>query len=225
MKRGLTIAVDGPAGAGKSSAARGLARGMRYRHIDTGAMYRAAAWGAWKAGLPLEDEKALLRGVRAMRFEFQERGGKSAVLLNGEDVTGHLRSPEAGQAASRLSVHPAVRRVLVNRQRRLARGGGVVMEGRDIGTVVLPRADVKFFLDATPEERGRRRWKELREKGQRGSLKKIVEDIRARDHRDRTRAASPLRAADDAVVIDTTGFSLAEVQSVLRAWVKEKTRR
>lgn len=225
MKRPLAIAVDGPAGAGKSSAARGLARALRYRHIDTGAMYRAAAWGAWKSGLPLEDENALLRGVRAMRFEFRESERKPLVFLDGEDVTAHLRSPEAGQAASRLSVHPAVRRVLVDRQRRLARGGGVVMEGRDIGTVVLPRADVKFFLDATPEERGRRRWNELREKGQRASLKKIVDDIRARDHRDRTRAASPLRAAEDAVVVDTTGFSLAEVQKILRAWVRKKTRR
>jgi cytidylate kinase len=224
MKRPLTIAVDGPAGAGKSSAARGLARALRYRHIDTGAMYRAAAWGAWRAGLPLDDAAALLRGVRAQRYEFKETNDGSRVLLNGEDVTAHLRSPEAGQAASRLSIHPAVRRVLVDRQRRLARGGGVVMEGRDIGTVVLPRADVKFFLDATPEERGRRRWKELRAKGQRASLGKIIEDIRARDHRDRTRAASPLRAADDAVVIDTTGFSLPEVQQVLRTWVRRKTR-
>ena len=225
MKRKLTIAVDGPAGAGKSSAARGLARALRYRHIDTGAMYRAAAWGAWKAGLPLDDAAALLRGVRAQRYEFKETKDGARVFLDGEDVTARLRSPEAGQAASQLSVHPAVRRVLVDRQRRLARGGGVVMEGRDIGTVVLPRADVKFFLDATPEERGRRRWRELRAKGRRASLKKIIDDIRARDHRDRTRAASPLRAADDAVVIDTTGFSLAEVQKILRDWVKRKTHR
>jgi cytidylate kinase len=217
----LSIAVDGPAGAGKSTAARDLARLLNYRHIDTGAMYRAAALGALDRGLPLEDETSLRTAVRKMRIECLPG---PRLLLNGRDVTGRLRTPEAGQAASRLSAHPTVRKILVDRQKRLARGGGVVMEGRDIGTVVLPRADVKFFLDASPEERGRRRWKELRAAGARARLADIVEDIRHRDHRDRTRAASPLRAAEDAVVVDTTRCTRAQVTRILLDWIRRKRR-
>lgn len=221
VPRGWVIAVDGPAGAGKSSAARGLARALGFRHIDTGAMYRAAAWAALRAGVPLDNEAALLRVAGRTRFDFTD----GATRVDGQDVAGAIRTPEVAGAASAIAVRPRLRKILVDRQRRMGRGGGVVMEGRDVGTVVFPRAPVKFFLDATPEERARRRWKELRAKGAAPRLGEILRSIRERDERDRTRAASPLRAAADAVVIDTTGYTLAEVGGLMLAEVRRRSRR
>ncbi len=214
------IAVDGPAGAGKSSAARGLARALGFRHIDTGAMYRAAAWAALRAGVPLDAEKALIRVVGKTRFDFTD----GATRVDGVDVAGAIRTPEVAGAASAIAVRPRLRKILVDRQRRMGRGGGVVMEGRDVGTVVFPRAHVKFFLDATPEERARRRWKELRAKGPAPALAEILRSIRERDDRDRNRAASPLRAAADAVVVDTTTFPLKTVERMLLAEVRRRAR-
>lgn len=214
------IAVDGPAGAGKSSAARGLARALGFRHIDTGAMYRAAAWAALRAGVPLDAERALIRVVGKTRFDFTD----GATRVDGVDVAAAIRTPEVAGAASAIAVRPRLRKILVDRQRRMGRGGGVVMEGRDVGTVVFPRAHVKFFLDATPEERARRRWKELRAKGPAPTLAEILRSIRERDDRDRNRAASPLRAAADAVVVDTTGHTLPEVGRLLLAEIRRKAR-
>lgn len=214
------IAVDGPAGAGKSSAARGLARALGFRHIDTGAMYRAAAWAALRAGVSLDAERALVRVVGKTRFDFTD----GATRVDGVDVAGAIRTPEVAGAASAIAVRPRLRKILVDRQRRMGRGGGVVMEGRDVGTVVFPRAHVKFFLDATPEERARRRWKELRAKGPAPALAEILRSIRERDDRDRNRAASPLRAAADAVVVDTTGYTLPEVGRLLLAEIRRKAR-
>lgn len=219
--RGWVIAVDGPAGAGKSSAARGLARALGYRHVDTGAMYRAAAWAVLRAGSDPSRENAVMKVLIKTKFDFSD--GK--VEVDGRDAAGDIRTAEAGQAASRLAVLPRVRRLLVARQRRMGRGGGVVMEGRDVGTVVFPRARMKFFLDATPEERARRRWKELRAAGRRASLTAILTSIKERDERDRSRAVSPLRAAADAVVVDTTRLTLPRVRRVLLERVLQKARR
>jgi len=214
------ITVDGPAGAGKSTAARDIAQALGYRHIDTGSMYRAAAWGAYRQGIPLDDERALKTAVARMRFRFSN----GSIFLNGTNVTDLIRSPEAGQAASQISTHPSVRTILVRRQQRLAREGRVVMEGRDIGTIVLPRAPMKFFLDASPEERGRRRWEELKGSGVKKNLKDITEDIRARDYRDRTRTVGPLRPAADAVLVDTTHNNRDDVKKILLGFIKKKWR-
>lgn len=205
------IAVDGPAGAGKSSAARALARALGFRHIDTGAMYRAAAWALLQTKTPLHRPARVLQTLRKTSFDFSD--GKTSV--GGQDVAPALRTAAVTQAASAVATVPAVRRLLVQRQREMGRGGGVVMEGRDVGTVVFPRAPLKFFLDASPQERALRRWKELRRGGQRPALATIERAIRERDHRDRTRAVSPLKAAPDAIVIDSTGVSLAGVRRLL----------
>ena len=217
----LIVTIDGPAGTGKSSTARSLARCLGVEFLDTGAMYRAAAWAALRAGVPLDNEAALLRVAGRTRFDFTD----GATRVDGQDVAGAIRTPEVAGAASAIAVRPRLRKILVDRQRRMGRGGGVVMEGRDVGTVVFPRAPVKFFLDATPEERARRRWKELRAKGAAPRLGEILRSIRERDERDRTRAASPLRAAADAVVIDTTGYTLAEVGGLMLAEVRRRSRR
>lgn len=220
----LTIAMDGPAGAGKSTSAQDLARALGIRYIDTGAMYRGVAWAAVRAGIEPDDRKRVRHLLSRTRLTF-EGTKKRRLFVNGEDASGAIRTPAVSQAASRLATVPEVRTFLVSAQRKLARGGGVVMEGRDIGTVVLPKADLKFFLDASVEERARRRWKELRAKGKPDSLKDIEAAIRERDHRDRTRAVSPLCAASDAVVLDTTHDSRARVKRLLLDWVRRKTDR
>jgi cytidylate kinase len=223
-RRSLTIAIDGPAGAGKSTSAKDLARALGLRYIDTGAMYRGVAWAAVRAGIEPDNRRQVRKILARARLAFE--GTKNPRLyVNGEDASAAIRTPDVSQAASRLATVPDVRTFLVRAQRQLARGGGVVMEGRDIGTVVLPTADLKFFLDASVEERARRRWKELRATGKRDRLKDIEAAIRERDHRDRTRAVSPLCAAPDAVVLDTTRDSRARVKRILLDWVRRKTSR
>ncbi len=206
--RRWVLTVDGPAGAGKSTAAQGLAKALGYRHVDTGAMYRAAAWATLRAGVDASSSRALSGLLARTTFDFSKGG----VRVNGVDVAAHIRTPEVTGAASAIAARPAVRRLLVRRQRQMGRGGGVVMEGRDIGTVVFPRADLKFFLDASPEERANRRWREIRKKGERADRAAIARAIRERDRRDRGRTMSPLRAAADAIVLDTTGCSVAETR-------------
>jgi cytidylate kinase len=220
----LTIAIDGPAGAGKSTSAQDLARALGLRYIDTGAMYRGVAWAAVRAGIEPDDRKHVRKILARTRLTFSDEK-QPRLFVNGEDASVAIRTPAVSQAASRLATVPEVRTFLVRAQRGLARGGGVVMEGRDIGTVVLPNADLKFFLDASVEERARRRWKELRAKGKHDPLKDIQTAIRERDHRDRTRAVSPLCAAPDAVVLDTTHDSRARVKRLLLDWVRRKTAR
>jgi cytidylate kinase len=220
--RPLTIAIDGPAGAGKSTSARDLAQALALRYIDTGAMYRGVAWAALRAGLPPDHRAKVRKLLPRIKLSFSEEK-LPRLLVNGEDASLAIRTPEVSQAASRLATVPEVRTFLVRAQRRMARGGGVVMEGRDIGTVVLPKADLKFFLDASVEERARRRWKELQSGKTKQSLAAIETAIRERDHRDRTRAVSPLRAASDAVVLDTTRDSRTRVKKLLLAWVHRKT--
>lgn len=207
--RGPLVAVDGLAGAGKSTAARGLAERLGFDHVDTGSLYRAVAWRMLSRG---EDPAAAARAAahcREMKLEFRRGGGRWEVLVDGREVTDALRAEEVGEAASVVSAHPGVRRALLGLQRELGARGGVVMEGRDIGTVVFPDAPLKFFLDADPEVRVARRLAQL---GLRGEEERALgRKLAARDLRDRERAVSPMRPAEDALYLDTGGMSVDEV--------------
>ena len=207
--RRLVITVDGPASAGKSSASRALALRLGYAYVDTGAMYRAVGVVAHERGVPLDDDAALEALLAALRFELREGGGGMAVA--GRDLTQTIRRPEAGELASRVSTRPIVRERLVALQRGLGATGGMVMEGRDIGTVVFPDAPLKFYLTAAPTERARRRAAELRARGEAVDEAALAVDLAARDHRDSTRAVAPLRPAADAELLDTTDIGLDEV--------------
>jgi cytidylate kinase len=218
--RHLIVAIDGPSGAGKGTVARALAARLNYRHIDTGAMYRAVAWKAVHTKLDLQDEDALAR--LAERAEIDVSDG--VVRVDGHDVRQAIRTPEIDSAATAVARQPRVREVLIGQQREMGAGGGVVMEGRDIGTVVFPQAEVKVYLDATPEERARRRAHDpahLAGKGQ-ALVEDVATALAARDNSDRTRAASPLAVAADAVVIDTTGLPIDEVVDRVMALVQQK---
>ena len=206
--RGLVIAIDGPSGAGKSTAGRAVAQRLGYVFLDTGAMYRALALAALRASVPLDDAAAVASLAARLRLDLRPGG---AVILDGEDVTSALRTQEVGAAASRVSVHPPVRRHMVARQREMGQAGGVVMDGRDIGTAVFPDADVKFYVDAHPRQRATRRHEELAQRGQASDLDTIEREIRQRDHADSTRAESPLTRAPDAIHLDTTELGLDEV--------------
>jgi cytidylate kinase len=223
------VAIDGPAGAGKSTVSRRLAEALGYVLVDTGAMYRAVALAARDAGVGFDDgprtgalaERMVATG--ALRFERDPdptRGMR--VLLAGRDVSDAIRTPEIGMGASTVSAHPEVRESLLGMQRDAGRDGGVVLEGRDIGTVVFPDAEVKFFLTARPEERARRRHAELAAKGREASLEQTLEEVRRRDEQDTLRPVAPLRQADDAIVVDSTGRTVddvvAEMAARVRAW-------
>src|SRR4051812_3322025 len=204
----LIIAIDGPSGAGKGTIAREVAARLGYRHVDTGAMYRALAWKALHEGLDLSDEEAM--ASLAARALFDVTDGR--VRVDDHDVARAIRTPEMDRAAAAVARQPRVRAALIDRQRTLGDGGGVVMEGRDIGTVVFPGADVKIFLDASPEERARRRASDPAHALGRGpaAIPEVATALAERDFGDRTRAASPLTRAADAVVIDTTALSIDE---------------
>jgi len=217
----IVVAIDGPAGSGKSTIARRLAERLGFRLIDTGAMYRAVGLWALRAGIPLDDMHRLEQLAREAHIEL--RGSLPQVFLNGEDVTGAIRTPEVSEAASKVSTVPGVRRALVEKQRAMAASSSVVMEGRDIGTVVFPDAQVKIYLDADPEVRAQRRFKELQEKGSSPGFEELVREIRERDRRDQTRADSPLRQAPDAILVDTTGMSIKEVEESILKIVRDRT--
>jgi cytidylate kinase len=208
VEKRLIIAIDGPSGAGKGTVARAVAARLGYRHVDTGAMYRAIAWKATHDGIDLADEAAVASvGARA---HFMLEGGR--VEIDGHDVRTAIRTPEMDKAATTVARHPAVRKVLVAAQRRLGDAGGVVMEGRDIGTVVFPDADIKVYLDASPEERARRRAADPAHTSSRtAQLSEVATALAERDKNDSTRAISPLSVAPDAVVIDTTGIAIDDV--------------
>jgi cytidylate kinase len=209
----LIIAIDGPSGAGKGTVARAVAARLGYRHVDSGAMYRAVGWKALEIGVPLDDEGAVARIAQQSRIEV----AAGVVGIDDIDVTRAIRTPEIDRAAAAVARLPSVRAELVIRQRKLGRDGGIVMEGRDIGTVVFPAADVKIYLDASPEERARRRALDPAHTGGPTAVADVATALTARDQLDRTRAASPLYAAPDAVVIDTTGKPVAQVvDEVLR---------
>jgi CMP/dCMP kinase len=208
-KRGIIIAIDGPAGSGKSTLASLLARRLHYTNIETGAMYRVLALKALQSGISLDDGPALARLAAASRIELDPRPEGNRVLLGGQDVTERIREQDITEAASKVSVHPPVREWMVRLQRQMGDNGGVVMEGRDIGTKVFPDAEVKIFLDAAPEVRGSRRF--LQQPATNAPEASVLAELRERDRRDRTRATSPLIPAPDAVVIDSTNLSLEEV--------------
>ena len=205
----LVIAIDGPAGSGKSTLAALLARKYDYTNIETGAMYRALAFQAIEQGVPLDDEPKLQALAQQSRIELAPHPEGNRVLLDGADVTERLRSQDVTDAASKVSVHPAVREWMVASQRTMGAGGGIVMEGRDIGTQVFPDAEVKIFLDAAPEIRGTRRF--MQSPAAAAPEASVVAELRARDQRDRTRANSPLVPAPDAVRIDSTHLTLDQV--------------
>ncbi|MFQ5894716.1 MAG: (d)CMP kinase [Nitrospinota bacterium] len=203
------VAVDGPAGVGKSTAARGLAERLGFEYIDTGSLYRALAWRMLSRGDDPADPERALAHCREMRLEFRRVGGWGEVFVDGREVSGALRGEKAGEAASVVSAHPGVRKALLGLQRQLGARGGVVAEGRDIGTVVFPEAPLKFFLDAEPEVRVARRLAELGVGGE--EKEALAEKLRARDLRDREREVAPLRPAHDAIRLDTSGMSVDEV--------------
>jgi len=211
----LVIAVDGPVGAGKSTAARLLAERLGCRYIDSGAMYRALAWKALQMDLDLEDERRLMRLIGDTSITLEGSGDGLIVLVDGQEVSREIRTPEVEQASSKISTLASIRRVMVARQREMASQGGVVMDGRDIGTVVFPDADVKFYLEARLEERAKRRYLEARRAGGAGDLEKFTEEVKVRDARDMGRSASPLRKAEDAVTIDTTGLNTFQVVAAM----------
>ena len=211
MTRRIVIAIDGPSGSGKSTVGRRLAERLGYRYIDTGAMYRVAALMARELSIDIDDEDKLTRVCSDMEILFVQEGDEVKTFCKGQDVSEAIRKPEISELASEISTKKAVRDILVEMQRRMGAGGGVVAEGRDIGTVVFSGAKLKFFLDSTPEERGKRRFNELLEKGIWVSLKETVAEMRRRDQRDQRRRLAPLRKAEDALVIDSTHMTIDEV--------------
>jgi cytidylate kinase len=206
------VAIDGPAGAGKSSVALGAARALDFLLVDTGALYRGVALAAREAGLDWEDAERLGAFAVTLDLDFaRDDAGLPRLRIAGRDRAGEIRTPEIAQGASKVSAHPPVRAALLGLQRHLGRDGGVVLEGRDIGTVVFPDAEVKLFLTASDEERARRRVRDLHVLGIRADYDETLAQIRERDARDSGRSVAPLRAADDAVSLDTTALGLEEV--------------
>jgi CMP/dCMP kinase len=222
--RRIIIAIDGPAGAGKSTIARHLARHFGLLNLETGAMYRAFALKALRAGMPLDESRGLEELSAETSIGLEPGEDENRVLLDGEDVTGLIRNPTVTDAASRVSTFPAIRAWMVRLQQQLGAQGGVVMEGRDIGTVVFPHAPVKIFLDAAPEVRGQRRYEQM---GQKGTVpvaqpEEVLRELHARDERDRNRADSPLKPALDAVLLDSTNMTLEEAVAAAEAIVEAR---
>jgi cytidylate kinase len=227
----LTIAIDGPAGSGKSSVARRVAGVLGYVYLDSGAMYRALALKALQRAVPLDDEAQLEKLAEETRVELkaptpeqEKAGSKNRVFLDGVEVTDAIRTGEVAQAASRLAVIAGVRHVLVAEQQRAGAGGGVVMEGRDIGTVVFPKAELKIFLDASPEVRAERRWNEHQEKGDDMTIFQVLDEVHERDRRDRERKVSPLVRAADAVIVDNTSMDAEETARLIVMLARERER-
>ena len=213
--RRLIIAIDGPVGSGKSTVARRVAELLGYTYLDTGAMYRALAWKALARGVPLDDAAQLEALAADTRIDLQARPDGMHVRVDAADVTRAIRAPEVSEATSRISVYPGVRRRMVAEQQRVGRRGGVVMEGRDIGTVVFPQAGLKIYLDANVEVRAERRLRELESRGESTTLEELIEDVRDRDRRDKSREASPLVRAPDAVLVDNSAMDVEETARLI----------
>jgi cytidylate kinase len=232
VPRPSTIAIDGPAASGKSTIGGVLAERLGYLYLDTGAMYRAVTRAALQKGLDVSDAEAISALARTLNIEIARPagndGGQYTVLADGEDVTWQIRDPEVDRHVSSVSAYAGVRKALTEQQRRIARQGSVVMVGRDIGTVVIPEADLKIYLDASPEVRARRRYLEILERGEEADYESILHDMRRRDSIDSHRQVAPLKAAEDAVRVDTDNLSIAEVLRVVEGlvdgWVPDVTR-
>ena len=221
----ISVAIDGPSGAGKSTVARAVAARMGYVYVDTGAMYRAIGLAVYRRGITGEDTAGIIASLPTVDISLAYQDGMQHVLLNGEDVSEAIRTPEIAQYASKVSAVPEVRRFLLDVQRDMAKNSNILMDGRDIGTVILPDAPVKIFLTASAKTRAERRYRELKEKGQQVTLEGVLADIQARDRQDTTRAVAPLRQADDAVLLDTSALDLEQsIAAVLRI-IREKTER
>ena len=218
----MQIAIDGPAGAGKSTISKFVATELGYLYIDTGAMYRAIGYKALKLGLNLDENDKIDAMAKETEIELRITENGQAIFLDGKDVTTKIRTPEVSMAASKVSAIGGVRKTLVDLQQTIAGSNNVVMDGRDIGTVVLPEAEIKIFLTATAEDRAMRRYIELREKGVDVSYQSVLEDMEKRDWQDTHRAESPLKAADDATVIDTSGQTLGESVQLITDFVKSR---
>ncbi len=221
-KKGLTIAIDGPSGAGKSTVARALAKRLGYIYIDTGAMYRSVALRVKEKSISPEDELALSRLASSLHITLTPESEQIRVFCDGQDVTEAIRTPGISRLASDISKQKGVREALVRMQREMGKEGGVILEGRDIGTVVFPDAEVKFYLDAESDERARRRYDEMVERGVRVDFKKTQEELMQRDHNDMHRAHSPLKKANDAVYIDSTYRSVEEIVEEMIRIVKSR---
>lgn len=217
----ISVAIDGPSGAGKSSLAKRLAADLGYVYVDTGAMYRSIGLYAVRQGVDLHDAAAVAALLPQIRLDIRLEAGTQHVYLNGEDVSEAIRAEEIGMAASAVSAHPAVREFLLDTQRGLAANQNVLMDGRDIGTVVLPHATVKIFLTASAEARAQRRCKELQDKGQSADFATVLADIRQRDDQDTHRAVAPLRQAEDAIRIDTSDIDFDQSFAVLKRTILE----
>jgi cytidylate kinase len=219
--RKLIIAIDGPVGSGKSTVARRVAESLGYSYLDSGAMYRALALAALRAGVSLDDPAELERLTESTRIDFERHSDGQRVRLHGEDVTDAIRAQEISHAASKVAALAGVRRVLVAEQRRAGSGGAVVMEGRDIGTVVFPGAELKIFLDASLEVRARRRWLQQQEKNEPAIYERTLVETRERDQRDRERVTSPLVRAADAVLVDNTAMDADETARLIVLLARE----
>lgn len=218
----INVAIDGPAGAGKSTVSRAAAKAMGYIYVDTGALYRAVGVNALRKGIDTKDKPAVAATLSEISVDLVFENGEQKVLLNGENVSEEIRTPPASMAASDVSAVPEVRAFLFDLQRDIAKRNNCIMDGRDIGTVVLPDAQVKIFLTASPEERAMRRYKELIEKGSNVDYKDVLEDLIQRDYNDSHREIAPLKLADDGVILDTTGLNLEESVYKIIETIKEK---
>lgn len=217
----INVAIDGPAGAGKSTIAKAAAKELGFIYVDTGALYRAVAYNAVKTGA-IDDEQKIINMLDSTKVELKYVNGVQAVYLNGEDVSAFIRTPEISMGASKVSAIPQVRAFLLNLQRKIASTNNVIMDGRDIATVVLPNADVKIFLFASPECRAERRYKELIEKGESVSFDDVLKDVNQRDYQDSHREIAPLKPSDDSIMADTSELTLQESIDLIVKTIKEK---
>ncbi len=219
------IAIDGPAGSGKSTISKLLAEKLHYSYINTGAMYRAVALKVMSSGISLEDTVSITKTAQAVKIEFKNINGKTKIFIDGVESNRLVFRPGIDKVASTVSKIPEVREAMVALQRKMGEKGGVVLEGRDIGTVVFPDAECKFYLDASIEERAKRRHNQMKEKGEEKNVESLSREIAKRDHQDSTRKTSPLKKAEDAVYVDTTDMPIEQVMGKITSYIKERTGR